>query len=249
MTVNDDWSVLVAFRQEADAFTAALGELPTSAWDQPTRCTPWQVRDVVGHVITVIARVPDMVAAPAPDTPTPGEPAPDTPTPGEPAPDTPDITATGYYRADNRFSSTANADRVRTARNRAAVSDVAGLCREFTETWQTVVALCEQQPAGRVVRTRHGDVMLLSEFLATRIVELAVHGLDVADAIPRQPWLTLAAAEHLQQMLFGSDWRSAVATTGWDPVTLLRKATGRAPITAEESRQLDRLGMKRLALG
>jgi len=221
--------VLAALRQEADAFTTALGELPTSAWDLPTRCTPWQVRDVVGHVVTVLGRVPDMVAAPAPDRP--------------------GATATGYYRADERFSDAANADRVRTARDRAVGPDVDGLRHEFVETWRSVVALCEQQPAGRIVRTRHGDAMLLSEFLTTRIVELAVHGLDVADAVHRQPWLTPAAAVHLQQLLFGPDWRATVAALGWDSVLLLRKATGRAPLDPDESVRLDRLGIQWLALG
>jgi hypothetical protein len=64
MTGDDD-RFLTAFHDETVAFTEALGGLPVSAWDHPTRCEPWQVRDVVGHVITVLARVPEMVAAPA----------------------------------------------------------------------------------------------------------------------------------------------------------------------------------------
>ena len=141
---------LEAFREESDAFVRALVGLPTSAWDRRTRCDPWQVRDVVGHVITVLARVPDMV---------------------------------------------------------------------------------------------------LSEFLTTRIVESAVHGLDVADAAGREPWLTTAAAEHLQQLLFGPDWHTSVAALGWDPVTVLRKTTGRGSVTAQEDAELKRLGLRSLTLG
>jgi uncharacterized protein (TIGR03083 family) len=205
-----------------------LGELPASGWDTPTRCDPWTVRDVVGHVITVLARTPGMIAAPAPAWS--------------------DTTATGYYRADDRFSPVANADRVRTARERA-VAEPASLIRELTDTCLAVTTLSSGQPTDRVVLTRHGDAMLLSQFLTTRVVELAIHGLDIADAIPRQPWLTAAAANHLEQLLFGPAWRSAVAATGWEPDVLLRKATGRAPVSDEESAQLDRLGIRRLALG
>jgi hypothetical protein len=165
-----------------------------------------------------------------------------------PAPDGPDTTAIGYYRADSRFSGAANADRVRTAHERAT-SDPATLIREFAAVGETVTTLSGRQPADRIVLTRHGDAMLLSQFLTTRVVEMALHGLDIADAIARQPWLTPAAANHLQQLLFGPEWRSAVAAIGWDSTVLLRKATGRAPVNQEETAQLDRWGIRRLTLG
>ena len=161
-----------------------------------------------------------------------------------PAPEQPDTTAISYYRADERFSEAANADRVRTAHGRAAIPDVAVLIRDLADVSQNVVAVCQREPASRVVRTRHGDSMLLSDLLLTRLVETAVHGLDVADAADRLPWLTAAAA-----MLFGADWHAAVGALGWDPVMLLRKATGRASVTGEESAQLAGLGLRRLTLG
>lgn len=220
---------LTAFRAEADAFAAGLDELTAAQWQAPTRCTPWRVLDVVGHVITALGRVPPMVAGDAPDQP--------------------DTTAIGYYRADHRFSESANAERVRTAQGRASAADVPGLARELTETVGSVITCCRRQPPDRVVRTRHGDAMTLPDFLTTRVVELAVHGLDVADAVRRQPWLTAPAAEHVQQLLFGGDWRDSVATLGWDPVTVLRKSTARAPVTAAESVQLAGLGLRALTLG
>jgi hypothetical protein len=35
-------------------------------------------------------------------------------------------------------------------------------------------------------RLPHGDAMLLSDFLATRVVELALNGFDVADTVGRE---------------------------------------------------------------
>ncbi|MBF9131185.1 maleylpyruvate isomerase N-terminal domain-containing protein [Plantactinospora sp. S1510] len=227
MTTDDP--ALIAFRAEAEVFIGALDELAPSAWERATRCAPWRVRDVVGHVITVLARVPDMIAAPEPRQA--------------------DTTATGYYRPDHRFSDTANTSRVETARGRAAGLDGAAIVQDLAETATTVVTICRQQGAGRIVQTRHGDAMLLTDFLSTRVVELAVHGLDVADALEQQPWLTAPAAHHLQQLLFGADWRPAVSTLGWDPVTLLRKTSGRAPVTPDEAADLARLGLRALALG
>jgi uncharacterized protein (TIGR03083 family) len=222
-------SVLDALRDESAVLTAALEGLPGPAWERPTRCTPWLVRDLVGHIITVLARVPAMVAAPAPERPA--------------------ISATEYFRADDRFSDAANADRVRMGQERAGSADPATLVEELGRTWREVVAVSERQPADRVVLTRHGDAMLLTEFLTTRVFEVAVHGIDVADAVDAPPWLTPAGAEHVLRMLFGPNGRTALDATGWDAATLVRKATGRAPISFVESATLDRLGMRRLALG
>jgi uncharacterized protein (TIGR03083 family) len=227
-TASDN-PALAAFRDEANAFLTALAGLDAHGWQQPTRCVPWQVRDLVGHVITVTSRVPETVSAPAPDRP--------------------DTTAAGYYRADDRFSDAGNADRQLTAHRRAAGSTGAELVLELAGTVQAVITTCRREPLDRIVRTRHLDAMLLSDFLTTRVVELAVRGLDVADAVDRQPWLTLPAAEHLQELLFGAAWRTAVAALDWDPVTLLRKAIGRASITAHESTELARLGLRALTLG
>jgi hypothetical protein len=69
------------------------------------------------------------------------------------------------------------------------------------------------------VRTRHGDVMLLTEFMRTRVLELAVHGLDLATGLGRDPWLTGAGA------------------------------AGRSPLTAAERQVVESTGVRWLALG
>lgn len=211
---------LTAFRAEAEALALALGRLDPAAWERPTRCIPWTVRDLVGHIITAVGRVPSALA--------------------EPAPARADTDAVSYYSPDHRFSEATNTDRVRVARARASGSDVAALLDDLTATTRAAVDACLGEPAGRVVLTRHGDAMALPEFLTTRVVEVAVHGLDVADAVGHEPWLTAAAAEHLQGLLFTGD------VAGWDPAVLLRKATGRAPLTPPESA---RLGLRGLAFG
>lgn len=212
-----------AFRVEAGALLAALGDLTGSDWERPTRCTPWRVRDVTGHVITVLSRVPEMVAAPAPQRP--------------------DTDAAGYYRGDHRFSAEANADRVRAAQSREVSA------AELASAVRAVLGACRSEPAGRVVRTRHGDAMLLTCFVTTRLVEVAVHGLDLADALDRPPWLTTAAIGHLLELLFGPTWRASVAGLGWDPVTVVRRATGRGPVTPAERRALAGAGLRGLTLG
>ncbi|MBZ9594093.1 maleylpyruvate isomerase N-terminal domain-containing protein [Streptomyces erythrochromogenes] len=222
--------VLEAFRQEAEALTHAMSELSPADWQLPTRCTPWSVLDLLGHVCVVIDWLPGMLDAPAPDEP--------------------EISAAEYYRPDDRFSPRTNDRRIALAQDRAAGSaDGAAFARDFAAAWQRVDQLCRVQRVGRTVRTRHGDAMLLSEFLLTRVVEVAVHGLDLADALGRKPWLTPAAGDAVTELLLGTEHVTAVDALGWSRARFLRKATGREPLNAAEAVQVEQLGMRWLALG
>ncbi|OIJ86213.1 hypothetical protein BIV24_27060 [Streptomyces colonosanans] len=91
--------------------------------------------------------------------------------------------------------------------------------------------------------------MLLSEFLLTRIVEVAVHGLDLADALGREPWLTSSAGDAVTELLLGAEQTAAVRTLGWSQPHFLRKATGREPLDEEEAAQIEQLSIRWLALG
>ncbi|GLY02952.1 hypothetical protein Acsp01_33310 [Actinoplanes sp. NBRC 101535] len=189
--------------RESQALTAALRSLPAGAWDRPTRCTPWRVRDLAGHIIAVVSRVPGMIAGPAPERA--------------------DTDAARYYRGDERFSDSANEDRIALGRTIGGATPDE-LITELEKTCRQALDDARTQPPGRIVVTRHGDAMLLDEFLTTRVLEIAVHGLDIADAIPVPAWLTPAAAAHLQRLF--------PATAGApDPAAALRAATGRALTT------------------
>ena len=222
--------VLDAFRGEAEQLSRAVTGLSEQDWERPTACTPWRVRDLLGHVRVVIAWLPEMLAA-------------------EP-PARAEVSATAYYRPDDRFAPDTNATRIRLAQEHAK-AQVSGdaLVEDFTATWQRVDQLCRAEPPDRVVRTRHGDPMLLTEFLRTRVVEVAVHGLDLAAALDRPPWLTGPAGEVVEDLLVGTAGTVAVRHLGWDRLTFLRKATGREPITTAENEQIDRIGIHWLTLG
>jgi len=100
-----------------------------------------------------------------------------------------------------------------------------------------------------VVRTRHGDRMLLTEFLGTRVLELAVHGLDLAAGLGRPPWMTSAAACVVAEMLLPAGAISRLLDeSGWDQVTLVAKATGRLPLTLADATMIERHNLRRLRL-
>ncbi len=101
-----------------------------------------------------------------------------------------------------------------------------------------------------MVRTRHGDRMLLTEFLCTRVLELAVHGLDLAAGLGRQPWMTAEAARAVEDLVLPAGTAAQLqGESGWDQATLIAKATGRLPLTAAETRLTEHHGIHWLSLG
>jgi uncharacterized protein (TIGR03083 family) len=227
--MNQD-RVLEAFRLEAGALTDAVSGLSEAEWNLPTRCAPWTVLGLLGHICVVVDWLPAMLDASAP---------------GEA-----EISAVEYYRPDDRFSPQTNGTRIALAQDRAARSaDGAASAEDFAATWRRVDRLCRVQPAGRTVRTRHGDAMLLSEFLLTRVVEVAVHGLDLADALGREPWLTSSAGEAVMELLLGTEHVATADKLGWSRPHFLRRATGREPLDEAEAAQIEQFGIRWLALG
>ena len=92
--------------------------------------------------------------------------------------------------------------------------------------------------------------MLLTEFLRTRVLELAVHGLDLAAGLGCQPWLTPAAADLVADVLLPAAEAARLrGETGWDLTTMIAKVTGRLPLTAAETALADRHGIHWLRLG
>ena len=164
--------ILEAFGAESQRLSEIVAGADDATFTRPSPCVPWTVAELVYHVRMTMGRLSGMLAAPEPTG-------------------TGLVSAVGYYRADQRFSAAANADRIQSAqRGAAALPGAAARARDFAAARQQAWTLLQVTPPGRVVQTRHGDRMLLTEFLRTRVLELAVHGLDLATALERQPWTT-----------------------------------------------------------
>jgi len=213
--------VIDALVAEAAALQKALSGLPAPEWERPTRCPPWTVSDLLGHVVQAVGRTPQMLAAPAPPR------------------SATLVTAAGYYRPDERFSSSATAGRIMSAQEVAAGRSGAAVLAGFSATVAETARSSRVAGPDRLVRTRHGDPMLLTEFLATRVVETAVHGLDLADALDRPAWLTTEAAAVIEDLLLGPGRHAPSAER------FIRAATGRGP----DPELLARLRPRRLTLG
>ena len=222
-----------AFATEAGRLTEIISGVDDAALDRASPCPPWTVRELLCHVRIGVGRVPSMLAEPEPE-----------PEPG------PLIDAPGYYRPDHRFSTEVNDDRIATAQRAARSAGPApALAHDLDRAWRDAWALMRGAPQGRVVRTRHGDRMLLTEFARTRVLELAVHGLDLAAGLDRPPWLTGAAAAVVEELVLPAGSARLLEEAGWDQPTLVAMATGRLPFRPSDAALMERHGLRRLALG
>jgi uncharacterized protein (TIGR03083 family) len=234
--------VVEAFGAEAERLSEMVSRADEAAFDRASPCPPWTVGELLCHVRIGVSRVPGMLGEPEPS-------------PG------PLIPAADYYRPDQRFSPAVNRGRIAAAQRAAAALVAGSAClaagsagpaaaRDFDQAWRDAWARIRRAPQVRLVRTRHGDRMQLTEFLRTRVLELAVHGLDLASGLGCRPWITAPAAAVVEELMMpaGSAAR-LLDESGWDHATLIAKATGRLPLTSAETTLIERHGLRRLALG
>ena len=63
-----------------------------------------------------------------------------------------------------------------------------------------------------------------------------MHGLDLAAALDREPWMTIQAAQVTEDLLLPAGAAAGLrAETGWDRVGLVARLTGRHPATPAET--------------
>ena len=224
--------VAAALAAEGFALGAVVAGLTAADLDRPSPCPPWTAAELTCHVIIGAGRIAAALREPE-----------------DPA--GPLITALGYYRPDERFSAAVDADRIDTARNLAQrLGSAEAVSAELTRACTESVALLTSARADRTVRTRHGDRMLLTDFACTRVVELGLHGLDLAVALDRPPWLTGAAAAVLEELLLPAGNALGLrAELGCDQPTLIGLLTGRAVPAPAAAAVLASAGATSLALG
>jgi hypothetical protein len=124
------------------------------------------------------------------------------------------------------------------------------MATDFERAWLEALPAVQAVPPDRVVRTRHGDLMLLTDFLRTRVVELAVHGLDLAIGLDRDPWLTPEAARVVADLVLPDGSAAGLRQRlAWDHATMIAKIAGRQPLTPAESDVVEAEHIRWLALG
>jgi uncharacterized protein (TIGR03083 family) len=211
--VVDD--VVPALDAEFGRVLAVLGELDEEVFARPTNCPPWSLKELVVHIAGT-ARLPTKWREGT----------------GEPR------SAADYYRRPERASDEyrqANVERVQTAasRYRSGGEAVAEVERTRNQARQRL----QGEDLSLVIDTGVGP-MVIRDYVATRVLAVAAHALDVAITLDL-PWATSERALAVCNPIF-CDLLGAVppSALGWDAMDFFERATGRRSLTADDTRVL-----------
>lgn len=211
-----DPSVVDVLAEECDLVSRVVLPLSPDAFEMPTRCEAWDVKELLGHMYRDVDRLIEYR--------------------DEPAPAEPDTDAVSYWR---RYDPVDDAPRIanRAVEIAKGYEMGADLARAFEVRWREAVDVTKQLEPDRIYKT-FAPAMRLDEFVETRVLEIAVHGLDLARAIGRPPWISQRAADMTRHILLGLLRAEPPRSLGWDEVTFIEKATGRQPLSPPEREAL-----------
>jgi uncharacterized protein (TIGR03083 family) len=213
---------LKALRGECELVSEAVLSLPDEDFARPTRCTAWNVKELLGHLFRDIDRINVALS--------------------EPGPMEPNTDSVSYWRSYDPIADAPDiADR---ARELAAAHPTGrDLATAWHQMWPRAIEAAGRTDRSRVVVT-WGPALTLAEFLRTRVLETTIHGADLADALGRSPWATsegIGITNEILRRLVGEDLPQELR---WDGLTLMEKGSGRSELTEGERRILG--GLARL---
>jgi uncharacterized protein (TIGR03083 family) len=201
-----------ALRGECELVSQTVLGLPENRFAEPTRLPAWNVKELLGHMYRDIDRINTALATDPP-------PAADTDsvtywTRYDPAVDAPDIAQRAKDIAEGHDSGQA-------------------LAAAWDEMWRRALGQAGTTDRDRVVVT-WGPALTLDEFLRTRVLEIAVHRMDLNDALDLPPDPTEPGLEITEEILLGILGQAVPEGLGWDGVRFVEKGTGRSALTETE---------------
>ena len=216
-----------ALAQECEGVSEVVLALSEGDFASPTRCTAWDVKELLAHMHRDVDRINVALA----DSP----------------PDRADTTAVTYWRSyDPKVDGAAIADR---AKERAASFESGQeLAKAWDAMWRRAVQTLSFTESGRLVET-WGPKLTLEEFVKTRVLEITVHGLDLAEALSLPPAPTDAGIAVTRAILVGLLGVEPPGDLGWDDVAFIEAGTGRRPLTDRERVTLGPLAVRFPLLG
>ena len=212
---------------ECSCAVNALSDLPEGAFARPTRCPAWDVKGLVGHLWRDVDRLVTCLDL-------------------EPAPE-PTCDGASYF---NAYDPVADASSIagQSLEVAARYDTGAAAVAAFDEHRSACIVAVRPLAPERLVRTRIAT-MRLDEFVKTRVLELAVHGLDLAIALDSRPWLTPGGEGVTVAILDGLLGRPLPPSLAQDRVGFIEKGTGRRPLTAADRAALGTLADRFPLLG
>ena len=143
--------------------------------------------------------------------------------------------AADYYRRPERDTSEYRQRNVERSKQLSRqVLGATSPAQWFDEVTHDAIIKLSHDDLNRVVLIAERGAMRLADWVVTRVVAVAAHGLDIAITLDRQPWTTAAAMTVIRPVLIGLMGDEPPASVNWDDHTLMATATGRRALTADE---------------
>lgn len=170
---------LAAFTAECRAIETTLAGIGPASWSR-SALGEWNLHELVAHLVGGAARLAEYAAQPV-------------------GGEAPACDRVGYFRMDLEAAAPAVAQR---ARQRAAELPAGQLHESFGRAWRASAELVATQGGDALVATLRGP-MRMDEYLATRVLEVCVHHLDVRRALDLPPAATPEASSLVLDILEG----------------------------------------------
>lgn len=199
--------VTVALKAEGQALSDALQDVSADELARVSNCPPWTVAELIVHTASSITMGALDDAAPMA-------------VPREPA---------DYYRRAERATveyHERNVKRTQEAARRTLGRTTAAAC--FGEALNQTLELITAANLNRVVEITGVGPMRLGDWLISRVIAVAAHGLDVAISLNRQPWTTTEAREVMAPVYVSLLGASPPPELDWDDYRFFEVSTGRA---------------------
>jgi uncharacterized protein (TIGR03083 family) len=225
--IGSDWRVdlVRVLRGECEAVSGVVLDLDEGAFATATRCEGWHLKQLLGHMYRDIDRISVYLAAEAPPIAT--------------------HDAASYFQVHHGGPDSAHARMV--ARLARGVADAypsgRALADAWDREWRTVLDRAAATDRRRLVLT-FAPALELGEYLQTRIVEITIHGLDLADALGQKPWATLSGLMITTGVLERMLGSRLPADLGWSTIQFAEIATGRRAIGPSDTETLGELAAR-----
>lgn len=220
-----------ALEAQCKELSALLGELSEEEWERPSRCPGWTVKELAAHCENMLVRLA-------------GENS-------EEVEGSPEIDRVGYYGYDpsgpregeppDKTFSEVIRDRV--------IDEVGGRSgeelREALGAAATVALVGTADiPADRVIKRSGHPRMRFDEFVATRVLEMGIHTMDIGHATLRGERIHPDAVGIVKEVLDGRLGAELPKGLGWHDRTYILTGTGRRPLESNERFVLGPLAAK-----
>ncbi|HEX4216554.1 MAG TPA: maleylpyruvate isomerase family mycothiol-dependent enzyme [Candidatus Dormibacteraeota bacterium] len=205
---------LAALGEELERLQPVLLGLQEDDLRRTTNCPPWSIQELVVHIADSIRLVGPLA-------------------PGDAGAAL--HSAADYYRRPERGTAAYRQSNVH--RMRLLASEV--LMTTSSTAWldtvaaSTLATLGAQDPESIVLVPRIGS-MRLDDWIATRVISVAIHGIDVAITLGLESWTSASARRVTHDVLVDLLGEDPPPPLGWGLDDLLLAGTGRRTLTDTE---------------